>query len=450
MIPLLEFQERSLRGPVMTAQKFDIAFSLKVRELVEKYGITFDPKELIVDDATADAVFQAGVDLLAASGLYQLDTQRVIEYTREEILAFAAERKAEPARVVMGRGQDEMLIAYRTSDDTRPPALYTGVAGAISEEEFVPLMTAFVREPRIEGLGIAGGISKVGEVVPKVGTLTEVYCGHWEQDRLREVLEREGRPGMSLGLLCTVSTPSAIMECVDGEFRGPHNTHIGVHIIPEQKINWERLLLAHFCEHKGIVPWQSAMSLLGGLCRDAADAAISLVANVLGQMSYGHGPICSLFPNHLDGTWATPSCMWATSAAARAAERNIGLAMGSCPIASYQWGATPISVMQTAAQCLTHTKSGVAYIWLGGGPREAVLGAEIMEAACRMSRDEALALANRILARIEALALEVEPRSRVITFRDVYDLERIEPLESSREAFERGKRELLALGVPLA
>ena len=108
MIPLLDFQERSLRGKVMKAQDFDLAFAMKLRELVKRYGISFDPDRLIVDDDTADAVFNAGVDPLAETGLYQLDTQRVIEYTRDEILELAAERKAEPARVTMGRGDDEM------------------------------------------------------------------------------------------------------------------------------------------------------------------------------------------------------------------------------------------------------------------------------------------------------------------------------------------------------
>lgn len=450
MIPLLEFEKRSLRGKVMKGQEFDLAFAMKVRELVERHRISFDPDRLIVDDETADAVFNAGVDLLAEIGLYQLDTQRVIEYTREEVLALAAERMARPARVTLGRGDDEMTIAYRTGDDPRPPALYVGAAGTISEEEFVPMMTCFARERRIEGMGIAGGITKVGEIVPMAGAPSEVYCGLWEQARLREVLDAVGRPGMSLGLLCTVSTASATMTCVDGEFRGPHNTHIGVHIIPEQKINWERLLLAQFCEERGIVPWQSAMSMIGVLCRDGAEAAVGLVANILGQLSYGHGPICSVFPNHRDGTWATPACIWAISAAARASERNIGLAIGSGVVGSIEWAITPIASLQQAAQCLTHTKSGLAYAWLAGpGVHEICHAADLMALACRLSRDDAMELARKILGRIDELKPNFERRTRTPTFRDFYDLETLEPLEKPRAASEQAREELARLGVPL-
>ena len=448
MIPILDFQRRSLRGKAMKAQDFDMAFAMKVRELVDRYGISFDPDQLIVDDETADAVFNAGVDLLAEVGLYQLDTQRVIEYTRDEILELAAERKADPAFVTMGRGDDEVTLAYRTADEERPPTLYVGMAGAINEEEFVPLMSSFARERRIEGMGIAGGITRVGDVVPEAGTLSEIYCALWEQERLREVLEAVGRPGMSLGLLCTASTASATMACVDGEFRGPHNTHIGIHIMPDQKVNWERFLLAHFCQQRGIVPWQSAMAMIGAFCRNGAEAAVALVASILGHLSYGHGAICSVFPTHIDGTWATRDCVWAISGGARASERNIGLAIGSIVVGSMEWHGTPIVTMQEAAQCLIHTKSGLAYTWIAGfGPHEVVYSADLMEFACHLSRDEAMDLARKIFARIDELVPKFERMTRTPTVVDFYDVETMEPRKKHLEVFEQAKEELAKLGV---
>jgi len=448
MIPLIDFQRRSQRGKVMKAQDFDMAFAMKVRELVARHGIAFDRDQLIVDDATADAVFAAGVDLLAEVGLYQLDTQRVIEYTRDEILALAAERMADPARVTMGRGADQVTLAYRTSDEARPPTLYAGVGGVISEAEFVPLMTSFARERRIKGLGIAGGISKVGDVVPEAGTLSEIHCALWEQERLREVLETVGRPGLSLGLLCTASTAAATMVCVDGDFRGPHNTHIGIHIMPEQKVNWERFILAHFCRQRGIVPWQSAMTMIGALCRNAAEAAVALVANVLGQLSYGHGPICSLFPTHVNGTWATRDCAAAISGAARASERNVGLAIGCVVVGSMEWAHTPISAMQAAAQCLVYAKSGVAYIWLAaGGAYGAVRAAEVMEFACHLNWDDAMQLARKIYARSDELMPTFERATHMFTYADVYDPETLEPRKEYVAILALAQEELAKLGV---
>ena len=448
MIPLFDFQRRSQRGKVMKAQDFDMAFAMKVRDLVARHAIAFDRDQLIVDDKTADAVFNAGVDLLAEIGLYQLDTQRVIEYTRDEILAFAAERMADPARVTMGRGDDEVTLAFRTADEERPPTLYVGAAGVITEEEFVPKMTSIARERRIKGMGIAGGISKVGDVVPEAGTLSEIDCALWEQERLREVLESVGRPGLSLGLLCTASTAAATMACIDGDFRGPHNTHIGIHIMPEQKVNWERFILAHFCQHRGIVPWQSAMTMIGALCRNAAEAAVALIANILGHLSYGHGPICSIFPTHINGSWATRDCAWAVSGAARASERNIGLAIGCVTLGSMEWANTPVNAMQGAAQCLVYTKSGMAYVWLAGqGPHGAVRSGDVMEFACHLSRNEAMELARKIYARIDELMPKFERASRMPTYTDLYDPETLEPRKEHVAVFEQAQEELAKLGV---
>ena len=126
MISIIEFQRRSLTGPIKKSDEFDIEFSMKVRELVAKYNIKYNPEELIVDDATADAVFQAGVELLADIGLYHLDTERVVKFTKEEVEVLAREYRENPSKHTFGRGKDEVTVEYRAGADTRPPTLYAG------------------------------------------------------------------------------------------------------------------------------------------------------------------------------------------------------------------------------------------------------------------------------------------------------------------------------------
>ncbi len=449
MIPLFDFQERSLNGPVMKTDEFDIAFSMKLRELVKKYNIEYTPEELIVSDETADAIFHAGVELLAEIGLYQLSTLRVVKFTQEEILAFAKEQRQNPGRATFGLGKDEMTLAFRKGSDPRPPTLYIGIAGIISEEEFVPLATSFVREEKVKGLGISGGITKVGDIEPRAGTLSEIHCALWEQQRLQEVLEDVGRPGMNLGLLCTASTVAGTMQVIESSFRDAHNTQIGVHVLPELKIDWDRLLLANFCESTGIRPWQSAMTLIGGLCRDGADAAVSLVASMLAHMSYAHGPTCSVFPTNIDGTWGTRSTIWSAAAAMRASERNIRLATGSGTVGSYNWAGSKIGVLQSAAQALVYTASGFSYSWLSGSPLEALLMDEIMGIATKMEREAVVELANTLMTKIDALQETGQPRQEIICFTDIYDLKTIQPKPDHQQMFDEAKEELIKLGVPL-
>ena len=149
MIPIMEFQGRSLKGPVMKSTQFDLAFAKKVRELVAKYEIQYNPEELIVDDKTADAVFEAGVELLSEVGLYHLDTQRVIEFGQEEVREVAREYRENPPKQVFGQGDDEITVTYRTSHDKRPPILAGGPAGSIDESWFDPYVIGLLRRYRV-------------------------------------------------------------------------------------------------------------------------------------------------------------------------------------------------------------------------------------------------------------------------------------------------------------
>jgi len=240
------------------------------------------------------------------------------------------------------------------------------------------------------------------------------------------------------------------MHCLSRGFRGPHNTQIGVHVIPEQKIDWDRLLLAYFCADRGIVPWQSAISLIGALCRDGVDAAVGMTANVLGHMSYARGPMCSLFPTHIDGNWSTRESIWAASAVMRASEQNIRLAMGSGVCGSYPWAGTFVGILQQAVQALVYTASGFSYSWLAGAsPFEANLTTDIMEEAAIRGPQWAGELAGTIMDRIDELLPGETPRENIVTFKEIYDLESIEPKPGYRSTLDRAREELIRLGAPL-
>jgi hypothetical protein len=116
-----------------------------------------------------------------------------------------------------------------------------------------------------------------------------------------------------------------------------------------------------------------------------------------------------------------------------------------------EWAGTPIATMQEAAQCLIHTKSGVAFTWIAGlGAHEALHSADLMEFACHLGRDETMDLAGKIFARIDELLPKFERGTRTPTFVDFYDLETIEPLKEHLAVFEQGKEELAKLGVEAA
>ncbi|MBT4512864.1 MAG: monomethylamine:corrinoid methyltransferase [Chloroflexi bacterium] len=447
MIPIIEFQNRSLHGPVMKADEFDLEFSMKLRELVAKYGIKYNPEELIVDDATADAVFQAGVELLAGIGLYHLETERVIKFTKEEVETIAREYRESPSKHTFGKGKDEVTIEYRTGTDACPPTLYAGAAGVAEEEWFGAFIQSFAQEESLKALGICPGLAKLGNIEPKAGTPSEIYVAQWEQKKIKETLDRVGRPDMHCGLLATVSTIGGTMAMIGPGLREAHNTQIGVHIIPEQKLDWARLILSQFCQDRGIQPWQSSMSMIGGLCRDAADTAVSMVANLLGQLSYAKGSLCSFFTNHMDGNWGTPACLWAYNAAARASERNIRVCIGGVAAPAMGFWYTEAQLVHATVIAILNSASGMSYLWIGGATGiDARLIGEAMNVTAGMEPQKANKLIKDILAKVD----EYEPKEWItaVPFSDMYDIVTIKPKPEYETMLMKAKDELARLGVP--
>ncbi|UCF27149.1 MAG: monomethylamine:corrinoid methyltransferase, partial [Chloroflexota bacterium] len=105
MLNFLDVYERALQGPLMTEQDFDLKiFIPSLRRVVKDYGIEFDPENPIPsDDRAADNLFNAAVDFLSQVGIYCQDTNRVIQFSKEEIME--AVREA-PGKCLVGDGKE--------------------------------------------------------------------------------------------------------------------------------------------------------------------------------------------------------------------------------------------------------------------------------------------------------------------------------------------------------
>jgi len=447
MIPIMDFQDRSVKGRVMKADDFDLEFAFRVRDLVAEYEIKYDPEQLVVDDRVADAVFRAAVDLLADIGLYHMGTERVVKFTKDEIRQIARESRENPACVTLGKHPDRMTLRYRTGKDAWKPTNYSGPAGVAEKEWFIPYVQSMAQEECVKGIGICPGLARLDAIEPKAGTLTEVHVALWEQEALREALKRAGRLSMNLGLLCTASTPSGTMAVMDAGYRDAYNTQIGIHIMPEQKLNWSPLLLSQYCEIKGIEPWQSSMSCIGGLCRDGAEVAVTMVANALGQLSYAHGGTMSFFPSHLDGTWATRDSHWAFSGASRACERHLGLAVGTSISGDVKAWRTPVTLWQSAGVVAVYVASGLSYAWIAGHTGlEARLIDQMMEACTGLSPEKSNELAQKIMRKVDELLPTVQKQ---VPFPEAYDVNTVKPKPEYEAGLLRVMDELARLGMPL-
>ncbi|MCB1615099.1 MAG: monomethylamine:corrinoid methyltransferase, partial [Pseudomonadales bacterium] len=433
----------------------DIKWSKNLRRLVAENNIVYTPDSTVISDETADGVFNAAVQLLATCGIYHNDTFRVIALTEDEIRATADHYNSNPHISKFGQGDDRIEFGYRKQFDTKMPILAAGPCGVIGEDWFDPYVRSFVKEKTNLAMGITGGIEVIHGHSAKAGTLSEMYAAQWECSEIQRICREEGRPGMHQGLLCTASSAAATFACIDDHDenrRKTWNTQIGIHIIPEMKIDWNAFQMAKFCQDRGIEPWTSCVSLTGALCRNGADTAVGIVCNALAQLAYGHGGMVQMFANHLDGTWSDQETQWAVGAATRAFERHV-----KNPIASVSAGIEPYwrtyaGMWQAQAMAISNTVNGMAYTWIGGhSGLEARLVGEVMEATTKIQDPaEADVLMNKVFAkRTEETAKHKESGKGPRQFVDAYNCETCEPNQELVDDYNRVKDELKAMGLPL-
>ncbi|MCL5734230.1 MAG: monomethylamine:corrinoid methyltransferase [Actinobacteria bacterium] len=449
MISILEFQRRSETGPVMEVNDFDMLVGKRMREIVKKYGITYNPEELVVDDETADKVFQAAVEYMSTVGLYNVSTFRQIQFTKEEIEEIARDYRENHRTQVFGTGKEEILIKPRTSQDTWAPIAMVGSTGPIQQDWHIPFTQLLAQEPTNHGLGCSGCGVSVDGIEPKAGTVTELHCALWEQEALLEGLRRAGREGMHLGVLATVFTFGGVAAVMQNGLRNKYNTQLGIHLMAEQKLDYSRLLTAYFCEQNGMQPWTSATAIIGGLTGSPAGTAVGLLGNLIGQLAFGHGNLGSLFTSHLGGNSGTREACWVYSAAGRAVERHIQVPLGGTASANHYYRGTRVCFYQQLASMTALTASGLAYLWsVGATGLETRVCVNAMQGISGMPRDKVNTLLNTILAKVDEVMPEETRTERYRELPEFYDLKTLKPKPEFLATVKQATEDLADMGVP--
>ncbi|HHY59422.1 MAG TPA: monomethylamine:corrinoid methyltransferase [Clostridia bacterium] len=226
---------------------------------------------------------------------------------------------------------------------------------------------------------------------------------------------------------------------------------IGIHIIPEQKINWERLNLMTLCRELGYAPWVSAMSVLGGLVGGPEGGAVAVTANFMEQLSMSGGKMGSIFVSDLQGANNSREALWALSAALRALERNLGVATGTPGSNTSSVFSLEEDICRSAALALVLTASGGAYNWAAGkSPEDTKIQHEVMAKTAGLSREGANARLNALYRLIEDLAKEgTTPLNSQQEFRfpKLYDVATGEPKPEYLQGCRRARELLTEVGV---
>ncbi|CVK19568.1 Monomethylamine methyltransferase MtmB [Sporomusa sphaeroides DSM 2875] len=196
-ITVFDVYERAQSGPEMSEADWDFGvIPQTAKKLKEKYGIKIDRKTIIPEDEDLiNNLFQAGLDMLVECGVYCIDTNRVIKYTRDEVLLAI---KSAPDHFTYGENQEAIHVVPRAYNSKKVPVIQGGPTGSpCSEKLFMPIHQAYAQEPIVDTI-VNGVMQTVMGKDPVPESPWEIMAVRSELLQVREAQSRAGRTGMGL------------------------------------------------------------------------------------------------------------------------------------------------------------------------------------------------------------------------------------------------------------
>jgi methylamine--corrinoid protein Co-methyltransferase len=196
-VGVFESYDRARTGPKVDEKQWDQKITFQTANKIKnKYKLKFDRTRIIPTDTDMiDRLFQAGMEMLVESGIYCMDTGRVIKYTEDEVKMAVA---GAPKQITLGKGRDSRQLAGRSFADSQPPLCQGGPTGApVSENVFVAMHESYAREPLVDTI-VNGVLSTINGREAKPGSPWEIAAVKGEVSMIRMAMARAGRPGMAM------------------------------------------------------------------------------------------------------------------------------------------------------------------------------------------------------------------------------------------------------------
>ena len=196
-VSVFDVYDRAKTGPELAEGDWDFGVIPRTaKKLKEKYNIKMDPKVMIPEDKTLiDNLFKAGLDMLVECGVYCIDTNRVIKYTRDEVLTAV---KAAPRFFDFGIEQEAIHVVERPFNSKVPPVIQGGPTGSpCSEKYFLQIHQSYAQEPIVDTI-VNGVLQTVLGKDPVPESPWEIMAVRSELLQVREAMSRAGRAGMGL------------------------------------------------------------------------------------------------------------------------------------------------------------------------------------------------------------------------------------------------------------
>ncbi len=448
---LVEITKRAQTGPYMKEGDFDLMLTKKIRELVKSYGIKWDANNLVpADDDLVDRVFQAGLQLFCEVGVYCQSTERLIRFSREEVLDILA---MAPAEVKLGTGKDQVIMHHRNVEDPRRPIVHSGPTGTPASEKYHPLiLLSCAQEPLVDCLGAGSVSTYLGEqIIP--GSPLEILGARRDASVAREVVRMAGRPGMHINDVAVPLTCAGKMAAYDPDSGLRPSDGILVSQMVEMKTDFDQLSRVAWLNNVGGVRVDLMTPLIGGLGgRAEGTAVVSVADHLLGVVLYDadYHMFSLTHINYVNNT--EPMGIWIQAVVGQALARNTHIVCLN-DIYVLSGPGTKELLYEVAAGAIVGTVSGFNMQGAGttGGFKtdhttglEARLIGEVSRQTLGWTRQQA----SEVIPEIQKHFLDTlkEP-NRGRPFYEVYDVDRVEPTAEWLDLYYQVKEDLTGLGL---
>jgi len=455
MIDFLEVCRRALSGPLMTEKKFDLErFYPAITRITKKHGIQYDKDNPVnQDDALADAIYEAAVELLVEVGVYCLDTQRVIQFNREELEE--AVRQA-PGPCWFGEGHERRLFKPRKPDDLTPSWCHVGSGIATSSEEIAfRTVEGYARINEADSVAVPS-ILHLRQTPITGGSPVELLGAIQANTLARQALQQGGRPGLPiLNFNSTAASAIGTIAASRPDFGARASDGWIVGFIAELKVDFGALnKIAYLTSWNASVGSQGA-PILGGYCGGPVGTAITNVAYIIAGILLMKGSYQLTFPMDINLSCSTSRrVLWAVGASSQAISRNIsypiislGYIAGGPMTESYFYEAT--AYLLTAISSGSSAQTPIPARALKTDyqtPLEMQFSAEVIRAAPKINRSEANEIVKRLLKIYED---NLPSASEGKPYQDCFDVATGFPKPEYLELYKKMKREISEMGIPL-
>jgi methylamine---corrinoid protein Co-methyltransferase len=460
MIDLVEVFDRAESGPLTSETDFYMKrYVPKLQELIARYKIKWDKETIInTDDDLNDRVFQAAVDLLAEAGAYCPETNRVMLFTRDEILRACEEC---PKASTFGEHRERKVMYGRRPDSTdqRPWVHVGGGIYTTDEQIYLDTVEKMASFNIVDSVSVPSILHLRGRDA-RVRSPQEILAAIKTVRLAREGIRRSGRAGLPIiNGISAASQPASMFAASYAEFGLRPSDGFLIDFLSEMVVGYEALQKVAFYNSISANIGSTSTPLFGGYAGGAEGVAVTatcymIMGTLIFRGSYHYNaPLHSKL--HLS---STKPLIWAIAISNAAIGRNMQYPMVNLPYLGGGSGTEQYHYEMACYMLAVVTSGGNVF---SGHPAMAVQAdslvpddhkfhAEIGLAAAKLTRAEAEPIAQKLFP---LFGDKLKDPDKGLTFQEVYDpkTKRIANDEYIR-AMEgvRSELETMGLAVPVS